>query len=156
MTDTKTLVRKDIVLNDDLHNNILELAEAHQLTEAETIVLERIVRLKPPFQPRGDYVLVTQEDYQEKVGELYIPDKAQQRPQHGFVLAVGEEVREVRPGDRVLYTKLAGKDIQIDGYMYLMMKEVEIYGSVGVVSDLDIHFTKKEPKQLQAKTNGVE
>jgi len=86
--------------------------------------------------PLGDRVIVRlleQED--KKKGGIIIPDTAKERPQEGEVVAVGKGRRtnsgeriepEVKQGDRVLFAKYAGNEIEIESTKYLVMKEDEI------------------------------
>jgi chaperonin GroES len=86
--------------------------------------------------PLGDRVIVRlleQED--KKKGGIIIPDTAKERPQEGEVVAVGKGRRtnsgeriepEVKTGDRVLFAKYAGNEIEIESTKYLVMKEDEI------------------------------
>src|SRR6188508_291048 len=74
--------------------------------------------------PLGDRVIVRlleQED--KKKGGIIIPDTAKERPQEGEVVAVGKGRRtnsgeriepEVKQGDRVLFAKYAGNEIEIE------------------------------------------
>lgn len=69
-------------------------------------------------------------------GGIFIPDQAQEKPQEGIILAVGEgrylpdgtrqPVVDVAVGDRVLFGKFAGSDVRIDGEDLLLMREDEI------------------------------
>ena len=68
-------------------------------------------------------------------GGIYIPDQAQEKPQEGIILAVGEgrylpdgtrQPVDVAVGDRVLFGKFAGSDVRIDGEDLLLMREDEI------------------------------
>ena len=64
-------------------------------------------------------------------GGIIIPDTAQEKPQRGTVVSAGpgkkDEPMSVKPGDKVLYGKYAGTEIQIDGNEYLIMKESDIF-----------------------------
>ena len=72
-------------------------------------------------------------------GGIIIPDTAQERPQEGEVVAVGEgkyrtdgvrQSLDVRAGDRVLFGKYSGSEIKLDGEELLIMREDEIFGIV--------------------------
>jgi len=62
---------------------------------------------------------------------IYIPETAQEKPQKGTVVAVGEGKKDepltVKAGDQVLYGKYAGTEITYDGKEYLIMRESDIY-----------------------------
>lgn len=63
-------------------------------------------------------------------GGIIIPDTAKEKPLKGTVISVGNgkanEPMTVKVKDNVLYSKHAGMDIDIDGKVYLIMKEIDI------------------------------
>jgi chaperonin GroES len=88
------------------------------------------------IRPLGDKVLVKRVEAEVKtVGGIVLPDTAQEKPQRGKVVNVGEgkmlengtrkEV-QVKKGDVVLFTSYAGTEIKIDGKEYLIMDESDI------------------------------
>jgi chaperonin GroES len=73
----------------------------------------------------------------EKVGGLFIPDSAKEKPQQGTVVAVSRGKRledgslrplDVAPGDRILYGKYNGNEIKLAGEEYLILGEDEVLG----------------------------
>ena len=89
------------------------------------------------IQPLHDRVIVKRVEEEEKTkGGIIIPDTAKEKPQEGLVIAVGsgrieEEGKkkvplEVKKGDRVLFSKYAGTEINIEGEEHLIMKEEDI------------------------------
>ena len=88
------------------------------------------------MKPLGDRVIVRLlEQEEKKKGGIIIPDTAKERPQEGEVVAVGKGRRtntgeriepEVKAGDRVLFAKYAGNEIEIESSKYLVVKEDEI------------------------------
>ena len=92
------------------------------------------------IKPLGERVLV--EPIAQEVttaSGIVLPGTAQEKPQEGKVVAVGSGVLkdgarvalEVKPGDRVLFSKYAGTEIKYDGKEYLIMKESDIHAIVG-------------------------
>jgi chaperonin GroES len=79
------------------------------------------------------------EEKESVKGGIIIPDSAKEKPQEGEVIAVGSGRREkgelipldVKPGDRILFGKYSGNDINIDGEEYMIMKEDEILAKLG-------------------------
>ena len=87
------------------------------------------------IKPLGDRVLVRPlDESEEKVGSLYIPDTAKEKPQEGAIEAVGpgrtEDGKliapEVKAGDRVLYGKYSGTEIKHEGKELLIVRESDI------------------------------
>ena len=90
--------------------------------------------------PLHDRIVVSRIDGEEKTaGGIIIPDTAKEKPQEGKIIAVGPGKRdkdgnltppEVKPGDRVLFTKWAGTELKLDGKEYMIMKEDDILGVI--------------------------
>ena len=90
------------------------------------------------IRPLYDRIVVKRIEEQEtKIGGLFIPDSAKEKPQEGEVFAVGKGKRledgkiiplDVKPGDRILFGKYSGNDIKIDGQEYMIMREDEVLG----------------------------
>ena len=90
------------------------------------------------IRPLHDRIVVKRiEEEENKIGGLYIPDSAKEKPQQGEVVAVGNGKRgedgkviplDVKAGDRILFGKYSGSDIKIDGDEYLIMREDEVLG----------------------------
>ena len=90
------------------------------------------------FRPLHDRVLVRRVEEDEKTGGgIIIPDTAKEKPMQGEILAVGPGARDekgkvvaphVKVGDRVLFGKWSGNEVQIDGEELAIMKESDIMG----------------------------
>ena len=96
---------------------------------------------KQKIQPLADRVLVKRldEEEEQKVGGIIIPDTAKEKPQEALVVAVGNgkllddgSVRalEVKAGDRILFSKYAGSEVKIDGVEHLILREDDVIGVV--------------------------
>jgi len=87
------------------------------------------------FRPLYDRVLIKRISADEKVGGLFIPESAKEKPLQGEVVAVGPGARladgetrtpAVKTGDLVLFGKYSGDEVQVDGSKHLIMRESEI------------------------------
>ena len=88
------------------------------------------------IRPLADRVLVRALEEQEvKRGGIIIPDTAKEKPQEGEVIAVGpgrlsdkgERVPiEVKKGDKVLFGKYSGSEVNVGNESYLIMRESDI------------------------------
>ena len=85
--------------------------------------------------PLHDRVLVRRlEEKETAKGGIIIPDSAKEKPQEGEVVAIGAGKMEkgrrvpldVKVGDRILFGKYTGNDINIDDQEYLIVREEEI------------------------------
>lgn len=91
---------------------------------------------KTSIRPLEDRVIVKPKEAEEKTSAgIYLPQQAQEKPQHGTVIAVGpgklddEGNRtnpEVSKGDVVIYGKFAGTEIDIDGDEHKILRESEL------------------------------
>jgi len=87
------------------------------------------------IKPLADRVVVEPAPAETKTASgLIIPDTAQEKPQRGKIVAVGngkkDEPMTVKVGDMVLYGKFAGTEIKLDGGDYLIMRESDILAIV--------------------------
>ena len=83
------------------------------------------------IRPLADRVLVKPAAAEEKtVSGIIIPDSAKEKHLKGDVIAVGNGTKDeemvVKEGDKVLYGKYAGTEIEIDGEKYLIMRQSDI------------------------------
>ena len=88
-------------------------------------------------RPLHDRILVQrlEEEGEQKIGGIIIPDTAKEKPQQGKVIAAGAgKVKEdgtrqpldVKEGDTILFGKYSGQEIKMDGEEYLIMREDEV------------------------------
>ena len=92
------------------------------------------------FRPLHDRVVVKRLGEEEKTaGGIIIPDTAQEKPQEGKVIATGPGKKtedgtvvplDVKKGDRVLFGKWSGTEVQIDGEDMMIMNESDIMGII--------------------------
>ena len=86
--------------------------------------------------PLHDRLLVKRIEGEEKTkGGLIIPDTAKEKPMEGRIIAAGkgkvDEDGKLRPldvhkGDRVLFGKYSGTEIQLDGNEHLIIREDDV------------------------------
>ena len=96
---------------------------------------------KIKIKPLADRVLVKRidDDEEQKVGGIIIPDTAKEKPQEAEIVAVGpgktEDGKnvplEVSVGDKVLFGKYSGTEVKVEGDEYLIMREDDILAIVG-------------------------
>ena len=92
------------------------------------------------IRPLHDRIVVKRlEEDEAKVGGLFIPDSAKEKPQKGEVVAVGKGKHaddgkliplDVKVGDLILFGKYSGSDIKDNGVEYLIMREDEVLGVI--------------------------
>jgi chaperonin GroES len=93
--------------------------------------------------PLHDRILVTRIKAKEMAKSgIIIPDTAKEKPQEGEVVAVGLGKLEkghrvpvdVEVGDRILFGKYTGSEINVDDREYLILREEEILAKLGGVA----------------------
>ncbi len=87
------------------------------------------------IKPLADRVLIEPAEAEQKTASgIIIPDTAKEKPQRGTVIAVGKGTKDhemtVKEGDNVLYGKYSGTEINLDGKVYMIMKESDIYAII--------------------------
>jgi len=92
------------------------------------------------IRPLQDRVLVKRLEEEEKTkGGIIIPDTAKEKPQMGKVIAAGNGKKtedgkivplDVKPGDKILFSKYAGTEVKVEGDELLIMREDDILGIV--------------------------
>lgn len=90
------------------------------------------------IRPLHDRILVKRIDEEEKTkGGIIIPDSAKEKPQEGKVIAVGNgkigddgkvQPLDVKKGDKILFSKYAGSEVNIEGEEHLIVREDDILG----------------------------
>ena len=88
------------------------------------------------IRPLQDRLLVQRIDEEETTkGGIIIPDTAKEKPSEGKVIAtgngkVGDDGKvtplDVKKGDRVLFSKYSGSEVNLDGEEHLIMREDDI------------------------------
>ncbi len=92
------------------------------------------------IRPLGERVVVKPLPSEERTkGGIVLPDTAKEKPQEGEVVAVGSgKILEtgqrvpidLKPGERILFSKYAGNEVKIDDVEYLIMREADILGVI--------------------------
>jgi chaperonin GroES len=85
--------------------------------------------------PLADRVAIRpMEETETMKGGLYIPDTAKEKPIQGDVIAVGpgrlekgqRVPMELKLGDRVVYGKYTGSQVELDGEEIILIKETDV------------------------------
>ena len=90
------------------------------------------------IRPLGDRVLVEPVEEQEKIGDIYIPDSAKEKPIKGKVLAIGKKYDkdhkelafDVKVGDEVLLPKYGGTEVKLGDKKLQLIREEDLLGLI--------------------------
>ena len=89
--------------------------------------------------PLGDRVVLKQVEAEETTKSgLILTTSAQEKPQEAEVIAVGpggmvdgkEVTLQVKPGDKVIYSKYAGNEVKLEGEEYIIVRQNDILAVV--------------------------
>ena len=89
--------------------------------------------------PLGDKIVLKQLEAEETTNSgIVLTGQAKEKPQEAEVIAVGpggnidgkEVVMQVKAGDKVIYSKYAGTDVNLDGEEYIIVKQNDILAIV--------------------------
>ena len=88
------------------------------------------------IRPLHDRLIVKRIEEEETTrGGIIIPDTAKEKPMQGKVVAVGKGKRhddgklralEVQKGDRILFGKYAGTEVEIEGEEHMILREDDV------------------------------
>ncbi len=89
--------------------------------------------------PLGDRVVLKQVEAEETTKSgLILTTSAQEKPQEAEVIAVGpggmvdgkEVTMQVKPGDKVIYSKYAGNEVKLEGEEFIIVRQNDILAIV--------------------------
>jgi chaperonin GroES len=90
-------------------------------------------------KPLGDRVVIKNVEMEETTKSgILLTGTTKEKPQMAEVLAVGpggmvdgkEVVMNVKPGDKVIYSKYAGTEVKIDGQEIIIVRQSDILATV--------------------------
>ena len=92
------------------------------------------------IRPLYDRIIVQRsEEEKQTASGIVIPDTAREKPEQGEVIAIGSGrlmpngtllELQVKPGQRVLFSKYSGQTVRLDGEEYLVLKEEDVLGVI--------------------------
>lgn len=83
------------------------------------------------INPIGDYLVAVSEVAKNKTASgLYLPEQAQEKPQVAKVVAVGDAVKRIKIGAKIIYKSYSTTDVKHDGQDYILVKEEDVLATV--------------------------
>jgi len=92
------------------------------------------------ISPLADRVVIKPLEAESKTaGGIFIPDNVKEKPQRGEIVAVGPGKvddkgnlikLELKIGDKVLYGKYAGTEVNVDGKDLLILRESDVLAKI--------------------------
>jgi len=108
--------------------------------DSSTMATATAAKTKLKIFPLADRVAIRpMEETETMKGGLYIPDTAKEKPIQGEVIAVGPGRREkdalvpmeLKVGDRVVYGKYSGTQVELEGEEIILIKESDVIAKLG-------------------------
>jgi len=90
-------------------------------------------------KPLGDRVVIKNVEMEETTkGGILLTSASKEKPQMAEVLAVGpggmvdgkEVVMNVKPGQKVIYSKYAGTEVKVDGQELIIVRQSDILATL--------------------------
>jgi chaperonin GroES len=89
------------------------------------------------IRPLHDRILVRrlEDEGEQRIGGIIVPDSAKEKPQQGEVIAIGNgKIKEdgerlpldVKVGDLILFGKYTKQEVSVEGEEYLILREDEV------------------------------
>jgi chaperonin GroES len=92
------------------------------------------------FTPLGNRIVVKQNEAEQKIGNILLPETLQYKPLEGVVVAAGPGLRsengtlipmEVKVGDNVIFARNTGTEVKIGTDKFVIVPETDVIGIVG-------------------------
>lgn len=92
-----------------------------------------MIMKKATVRPLGENVLISAIQPETKTASgIYLPETAGEKPQQGKVIAIGESEKiKVKVGEKVIYTRYGGTEVDVDGAEYLIVSQKDILAVIG-------------------------
>lgn len=76
-----------------------------------------------PLTPMAEYVVVQTEEAAKKTASgLYLPDSAKEKPKVAKVVAIGDGVKGIKVGDKVIYqNEYEATTVKVEGEEYIIV-----------------------------------
>jgi chaperonin GroES len=125
VTDAKNLER-EVVLSGETTDQLMAKKAIENAVEVEK-------RVEVKCQPLGDRVLVRRVKEEQK-GLIIVPNAKRENSEKGEIVAVGPgrfgEAMTSQVGDVVMFTKHAVMELEIDGEVFVLMRESDILATI--------------------------
>lgn len=86
---------------------------------------------KVPISPLGERVVAQTIEAESKTASgLYLPDSAKEKSKVAEVKAIGDKVKTIKPGDKIVFKEYSTDEIKVDNEQYLIIKEEDVLATV--------------------------
>ena len=83
-----------------------------------------------PLTPLFDKILIKRpEEFSETEGGIIIPETSREKAMNGEIVSIGQDVKQVKKGQTIMFAKYAGTDVTFDdANQYLIISEQDVLG----------------------------
>lgn len=127
-----------------------------------------LVEVGPYLAPLAGRVLVVRDEMAEKSpsGKLYLPmnrktadENREMETVKGMVLALGPEVEDLEPGDRIVYRWFTGDELKINGHRCVMLQRTDVLATLtegdGAIVPLDSRVVVRQDPAPTMSAGGL-
>lgn len=75
------------------------------------------------YQAILNKVFIKPDQTPDKLGKIYIPTQSKKIPESGIVTSIGELVKSVKVGQKVLFAKWEVVEVKIDNELHLVLED---------------------------------
>lgn len=82
---------------------------------------------KSPLIPLADRVIAIREQASKQTSAgLYLPTDQKEKSQIANVVAVGDEVKDIKVADKIVVREYSTTDVKVDGIEYIIVKAEDV------------------------------
>ncbi len=83
------------------------------------------------LQPLGENLVAEPLEAEKKTASgIVLPDSAKEQSKQAKVVAVGKEVKEISPGDVIIYKDFSANSVKVEGKEYLIISAPDVLAVV--------------------------
>ena len=83
------------------------------------------------LKPLGDRVVAVTEKAADKTASgIFLPTENREKSSVAIIESVGDKVKNVKKGDKVVFREYAATEVKIDGEKFMVVKEEDILAKV--------------------------
>ncbi|MBQ6355094.1 co-chaperone GroES [Candidatus Saccharibacteria bacterium] len=82
------------------------------------------------IKPLKDRIVALKEEPKTKTASGILLGEAKEAPAYAVVESVGEEVKSVKKGDKIVYKEYSTTNLKIDGKDYIIVDEKDVLATV--------------------------
>lgn len=82
------------------------------------------------IKPLKDRIVAVKEEPKEKTASGILLGEAKETPAYAVVESVGEEVKSIKKGDKIIYKEYSTTNIKIDEKDYIIVDEKDVLATI--------------------------